>query len=124
MVREGIRDKERRKLLFADDNGHQEEVQGLFQFKNGELKANAQKLEWVVRREEIKQVEICKYLSLMLVDSHGCKVDNERIKVDWRRWREVYGTVCDGRISKRLKVQIYKAITRPATIYGAADVGD
>jgi hypothetical protein len=44
---------------------------------------------------------------------------SHRIKVDWLKWRQASGVLCDPRVPLKLKGKFYKTAIRPAMLYEA-----
>jgi hypothetical protein len=44
---------------------------------------------------------------------------SHRIKVDWLKWRQVSGVLCDPRVPLKLKDKFYRTAIRPDMLYGA-----
>ena len=42
-----------------------------------------------------------------------------RIKVDWLKWRNASGMLCDCKISLKLKGEFYRTAIRPILLYGS-----
>ena len=42
-----------------------------------------------------------------------------RIQSGWKNWKRVSGILCDRRIRLRVNGKVYKAVLRPAMMYGA-----
>ena len=61
-----------------------------------------------------------KYLGSTISEQGGSSEDvQERIKTGWMKWREASGVLCDRKMPKKLKAKVYKAVVRPAMLYGA-----
>ena len=64
-------------------------------------------------------MERFKYLRSVVQKDGGFEEDmKHRIKCGWTKWREASGILCDKRIPIRLKGKFYKAVVRPAMMYG------
>jgi len=44
---------------------------------------------------------------------------NQRIKIEWQKWKNVCGVLCDKKIPLRLKGRVYLMVVRPTLLYGA-----
>ena len=42
----------------------------------------------------------------------------KRVQAGWNSWRKVTGVMCDKKISAKSKGNVYKAVVRPAILYG------
>jgi hypothetical protein len=61
-----------------------------------------------------------RYLGSMLQKNGDIDEDvSHRIKVNWLKWCQASGVLCDPRMPLKLKGKFYKTIIRPAMLYGA-----
>jgi hypothetical protein len=61
-----------------------------------------------------------RYLGSMLQKDGDIDEDlSHRIKVDWLKWRQASGVLCDPRVPLKLKDKFYRTAIRPAMLYGA-----
>jgi hypothetical protein len=44
---------------------------------------------------------------------------SHRIKVDWLKWRQASGVLCDPRVTLKLKGKFYRTVIQPVMLYGA-----
>lgn len=44
---------------------------------------------------------------------------NHRIQAGWINWKRMTGVLCDRRIQRKMKGKVFKAVVRPAMIYGS-----
>jgi hypothetical protein len=59
------------------------------------------------------------YLGSMLQKNVDIDEDvSHRIKVDWLKWRQAFGVLCDPRGPLKLKCKLYRTAIRPAMLYG------
>ncbi|XP_070046785.1 uncharacterized protein [Nicotiana tomentosiformis] len=42
-----------------------------------------------------------------------------RIGVEWMKWRLAFGVLCDKKLAPKCKGKFYRAVVRPAMLYGA-----
>src|SRR6218665_2581426 len=50
----------------------------------------------------------------------GCElVVKNRIKAAWPKWKDIAGVLCDAKMTKYLKGNVYKTMIRPVLMYGA-----
>ena len=69
---------------------------------------------------QLKNVDSFKYLG-SIVSKDG-SIDEEirgRVQSGWNNWKRTSGVLCDKRISARVKGKVYKAVVRPALLYGS-----
>ena len=69
---------------------------------------------------QLKNVDAFKYLG-SIVSKDG-SIDEEvrcRLQAAWNNWKRTSGVLCDRRISARVKGKVYKAVVRPALLYGS-----
>jgi hypothetical protein len=61
-----------------------------------------------------------RYLRSMLQKDGDIDEDvSHRIKVDWLRWRQTSGVLCDPRVLLKIKVKFYRTTIRSGMLYGA-----
>jgi hypothetical protein len=61
-----------------------------------------------------------RYLGSMLQKDGDIDKDlSHRIKAGWLKWRQVFGVLCDHRVSLKLKGKFYRTVIRPAMLYEA-----
>ena len=68
----------------------------------------------------LAKVDYFKYLGSIV--SQDGSIDDEvgsRVQAAWNNWRRTSGVLCDRRISARVKGRVYKAVVRPALLYGS-----
>ncbi|VDL71988.1 unnamed protein product [Nippostrongylus brasiliensis] len=71
-------------------------------------------------QEVIERVNHFRYLGTELTnDGTLDQAVKERINAAWAKWRESTGILCDKRCSRVLKGKVYRAVVRPALIYGS-----
>ena len=122
-------------LLFADDLVITDETNEILQdqlevwgrnLEDNGLKINRKKTMYMgpdsvkLQGETLPTEENFKYFGTM-VNMTNC-LDLEvtaRIQGAWSNWRKMTGTLCDKRIPLKLKGRIFKAVVRPAILYGA-----
>ena len=68
----------------------------------------------------IPRVERFRYLGSIIqgngeIDEHM----NQRIKIEWRKWKNASGVLCNKKIPLRSKGRVYRMVIRPALLYGA-----
>ena len=82
--------------------------------KEGKLERKAK----IKDRNNVAQVEFC-YLGKVIVEKEECNKDvRARIGKAWQKWREVTGVVCDKWTPLKMKVKIYKSMTKPLLLHG------
>ena len=128
-------------LLYADDlaicSNSKEELQSRLlnwqsALEKGGLKMNAKKTVVMVSGSDevlsikdvhghlLEQVKEFKYLGSLVSAKGGCADEiRERVKAAWASWKKVAGVVCDKKMPKDLKGRVYKAVVRPALLYGS-----
>ena len=42
-----------------------------------------------------------------------------RIQAGWKNWKKMSGVLCDKRVNVKAKGKVFKAVVRPAMLYGA-----
>ena len=68
----------------------------------------------------IKKTTTFKYLgSRIAADGSLHEEILGRINAAWSKWRSLTGVLCDRRIPRKLKSQIYRTIIRATTLYGS-----
>ena len=68
----------------------------------------------------LPKVEQCRYLSSIVKQNGEIDNDiNQRIRVDWLKWKHATGVLCDKRMLVGLKGKIYCTVVRPAMMYGS-----
>jgi hypothetical protein len=68
----------------------------------------------------VPKKDIFCYLGSMLQkDGYIAEDLSHRIKVDWLKWRQASGVLCDPRVPLKLKDKFYRTVIRPAMLYGA-----
>ena len=69
---------------------------------------------------ELPTVTSFKYLGSIFTSEGGSQADvNNRIIIEWMKWKEVSGVMCDRKMPVKLKDKVYKTIIRPAMTYGS-----
>ena len=69
---------------------------------------------------ELPTVTSFKYLGSLFVSDGASQADvNNRIRIEWMKWKEVSGVVCDRKMPVELKDVVFKTIIRPAMTYGS-----
>jgi hypothetical protein len=69
---------------------------------------------------ELRKVTQFKYLGALVQDDGNIDEDvANRIKVGWSKWRQASGVLCDKRCYPAIKGAVYKAMVRPALMFGA-----
>jgi len=66
--------------------------------------------------------KVNKFKSLgSIIDKRGDIGDdiNHRMRVEWQKWRNASGVLCDGKVPVSLKGRVYRMVVRWALIYGA-----
>ncbi|KAF3645330.1 putative pre-mRNA-processing factor 6-like [Capsicum annuum] len=127
-------------MLFADDVVLIDETRGGVSDKlevwRQTLDPSRSKIEYVeckfndVRREnevvvklesqEVGKRESFKYLG-SVIQSNG-EIDEDvshRIGAGWMKWKLASGVLCDKKVPPKLKGKFYRAVVRPAMLYGA-----
>ena len=67
----------------------------------------------------IPKVDKCKYLGSIIKKRGDIEDDiNHRIRVAWKKWRNVSGVLCDVKVHVSLKWRVYRMVVQPALIYG------
>ena len=90
-----------------------------YDFGEREHRGNRERLEIKLSGDVVGEVERFKYLGSVIQKDGGFEEDmKHRIKCGWTKWREASGILCDKRIPIRLKGKFYKAVVRPAMMYG------
>ena len=70
--------------------------------------------------EEIKNVTTFKYFGSMFdAESSSTTYCKKRVRLAWKKWREVNGVICDKKVPVKLKHKIYKTVIKPTMTYGA-----
>ena len=128
------------RMLFADDivliAESREELQNRLEecrmcLEEYGLKVTREKTEYVefnsddggdimMQGHSVTKADSFKYLGSMV--SQDGSIDKEvgsRVQAAWNNWRRTSGVLCDKRISARVKGRVYKAVVRPALLYGA-----
>ena len=60
-----------------------------------------------------------RYLGSMLQRDRDIDADiSHRIKVEWIKWQQASGILCDKRVPQKLKDKFYRTTIRPAKLYG------
>ncbi|KAK3517166.1 hypothetical protein QTP70_000241 [Hemibagrus guttatus] len=73
--------------------------------------------------EEVKKVQEFKYLgSTVQSNGESGKEVKKRVQAGWNGWRKVWGVLCDGKISARIKGKVYRTVVRAAMLYGLETV--
>ncbi|XP_051788839.1 uncharacterized protein LOC127529415 [Erpetoichthys calabaricus] len=68
---------------------------------------------------ELAKVNEFKYLGSTVQSNGDCgREKKKRVQAEWNGWRRVTGVICDRRVSARVKGKVYKAVVRPAMLYG------
>jgi len=68
----------------------------------------------------IPNVDKFKYLGSIIQQNRDIDKDiNQRIKVDWQKWKYTVGVLYDKRIPIGLKGKVYHIVVRPAVLYGS-----
>ena len=129
-------------LIFADDVALMATTEELQEkvirrqeaIRKGGLKINAQKSEEMICEKngnteikvtdqggsELKQVQKFKYLgSEMAAEEGSLMAVKQRITAAWSKWREVTGIICDKKMPRKLKCNVYKTVIRPSLLYGS-----
>ena len=98
--------------------------------ENNGLKIRRSKTEYLVpsHQQGVVKLEgeplpsINKYLGSVIDGSGGRgKDDDERIKVAWSRWRDLYGVIYDKKVpyeAETTSCMAYKTVVNPAMVYG------
>ena len=69
---------------------------------------------------QLKNVDAFKYLGSIVSKDGSIDVEVRcRVQVAWNNWKRTSGVLCDRRISARVKGKVYKAVVRPALLYGS-----
>ena len=69
---------------------------------------------------ELPTVTSLKYLGSLSTSEGGSQVDvNNRTRIEWMKWKEVSGVMCDRKIPVELKDKVFKTFIRPAMTYGS-----
>jgi hypothetical protein len=67
----------------------------------------------------VPKKDILRYLGSMLQKDGDVDEDvSHRIKVDWLKWHQVSGVLCDPMVPLKLKGKFYRTAIRPAMLYG------
>ena len=70
--------------------------------------------------ESVKRVDSFKYLGSTVSKDGDLDVEiTHRTQAGWRNWKKTSGVLCDRKISIKTKGKAYKAVVRPALLYGA-----
>ena len=68
----------------------------------------------------IPKAEKFKYLGSIVQQNGEIDEDiNQRIKLDWQKWKNATGVLCDKRLPVRLKGKFYRMVVRHALLYGS-----
>jgi hypothetical protein len=60
------------------------------------------------------------YLGSMLQQDGDTDEDvSHRIKVEWLKWHQASGVLCDPKVPLKLKGKFYRTVIQPAILYGA-----
>ncbi len=74
----------------------------------------------VMQGESLKRADNFKYLGSILARNGDLDAEiGHRVQTEWRNWRRVSGVLHNKRINVRAKGKLYKAVVRPAMMYGA-----
>ncbi|VDP11493.1 unnamed protein product [Heligmosomoides polygyrus] len=69
---------------------------------------------------DLPRTSVFKYLGSAIASDGGLLVaDNSHVSAAWSKWRFLTGALFDKKIPEQLKLKIYRAVVRPAPIYGA-----
>ncbi|XP_065675782.1 uncharacterized protein LOC136091989 [Hydra vulgaris] len=72
---------------------------------------------------DLLKVDKFTYLGSRVQSDGGIKREvKKRVQAGWCGWRKVSGVICDRRVSARMKDKIYRAVVRPAMLYGLETV--
>ncbi|KAK3506608.1 hypothetical protein QTP70_011016 [Hemibagrus guttatus] len=73
--------------------------------------------------EEVKKVQEFKYLGSTVQSNGECgKEVKKRVQAGWNGWRQVWGVLCERKISARIKGKVYRTVVRAAMLYGLETV--
>lgn len=68
----------------------------------------------------LKQIREFKYLGSVTAEGGRTeKAVRQRVKDEWRKWREMSGITLDKKIPLKLRMKIYKSVLRPVLLHGA-----